>query len=333
MMATEFDIALREQVYFEALKEYEADQADTITDEIIAALVAVLLKSGMTSFADVTKKTFDAFMRKAREVLQRKLGSFNTDFVKRMQEVVAVTLTSTKETLFAATGKRITETAFNGTRGANKKLWKRITGDVVPGIGHTPSQMVQDFTTSTYALVTRTLRRAYADNWTMAQLIDELKGTADADYRNGVLRKITNQAKHVTRTLMQHAKAFLSYNLGRIVYDRYQWISTIDSATTEICRHRHMKIFEYGKGPRPPAHINCRSVIVGILGNLANQAPASFFDWIKAQPLAFLRDVLTPSEVEAITSGTAQKADFNAYKNVRKLSPEQFGKRIARMIE
>lgn len=332
-MATEFDIALREQVYFEALKEYEADKANDITDEVIAALVVLLLKSGMSSFADVTKKNFDAFIRKAREVLERKLGAVSTGLVKRLQDVLAVTLAVSKTTLQHATGNRVTEAAFNGSNGANRKLWKRITGEVVPGVGHTPTQMIKDFTTSTYATVMRTLRRAYADNWTMAQLIDELKGTKDADYRNGVLRKVTNQAKHVTRTLMQHTKAFLAYNLGRLVYDKYQWVSTIDSATTPICTHRHLKIFEYGKGPRPPAHINCRSVIVGIFGSIANQAPASFFDWIVRQPAAFLRDVLTPAEADAIASGTAKSADFNAYRNVRKLSPEQFGKRIPRMIE
>lgn len=332
-MANEFDIALREQVYFEALKEYEADQANDLTDEVIAALVAILLKSGMTTFADVTKKRFDAFMKKAREVLQRKLGSVNNDLVKRMQEVLAVTLKVSRETLQHSTGKRVTEAAFNGSNGANKKLWTRITGEVVPGVGHTPKQMLTDLANSTYTQIVRTLRMAYADNWTMEQLIRALKGTPEADFRDGVLRKITNQMRHVTRTMMQHVKAFLSYNMGRLVYDRYQWISTIDSATTPICTHRHLKIFEYGKGPRPPAHINCRSVIVGILGNLANQAPASFFDWIKAQPVAFLRDVLTPSEVEAITSGAAKRADFNAYRNVRRLSPEQFGKRIARMTE
>lgn len=327
MEPNEFDIALREQIYFEALKEYEAEQADDVTDEIMAVLIALLLKWGFTSFADVTKTQLNAFLVRAREAMKKKMFDVSAAFVKRMQTVLAVTLTVSRSAIEVSSGTRITEKSFNGSTGGNKRLWMEITRDRIPGTGHLPLEMVKDFANTTMTQMMLIVKRAYADNLSLEDTLKLIKGTKDANFKDGMMRKISNQFATVTRTIMQHMKSFLSYNLGRLVYDKYQWISTIDSVTTAICQSRHLKIYEYGKGPRPPAHYNCRSVIVGILGNLANMAPASFFDWIKAQPVNFLRDVLTPAEVRAITEGVAKRQDFNAYRNVRKLSPEQFGKR------
>lgn len=326
MEPNEFDVALREQIYFEALKDYEADEAESVTDEILAVLIALLLRSGFTSFADVTKTKLNAFLVRAREALKGQMLKMSKGFVARMQNVLAVTLTVNRHTAEYTSGKKITHKDYNGTAGGNKRLWVKLTKDAVPGTGHLPLEMLKDFANTTITQMLLTVKRAYADNWTMEELLKHLKGTPEANFKDGVLRKLTNQLKHVTRTMMQHIKAFLSYNIGRMFYDKYQWLSTIDSVTTPICRARHLRIFEYGKGPVPPAHFNCRSVIVGILGNLANQAPKSFFDWIKTQPRRFLDSVLTKAEADAITGGTARAADFNAYNNVRRMTPDQFGK-------
>lgn len=331
MEPDEFDVAIREQIYFEALKEYEADEADSIADEVVAVLIALLLKFKVTSFAELTKKQLTELISQARDKLKSKLFDVSKAFVNRMQTVLSVVLPVSKFSLEYTSGRKITEKDFNGTRGGNKRLWRRITGDFVAGTGHQPLEMLKDFANTSITQLLLVIKRAYADNLSLSETLKLINGTAEANHKDGVVRKLRNQLATVTRTMMQHMKAWLSHELGRLLYDKYQWISTIDSVTTAICQSRHLKIYEYGKGPRPPAHHNCRSVIVGIAGSIANQAPKSFFDWIKRQPARFLRDVLTPAEVEAITSEAAKAADFNAYKNVRKLSPEQFGRR-ARMI-
>jgi len=332
MEPDEYDIALREQIYFEALKEYEADEAESITDEIMVVLIMLLMSLKITSFSDMTKKELNTFVAKARVAMKDKLLDVSKSFVGRMQNVLAVTLTVSRKALEQTSGVKITDKSFNGTTGGNKRLWKKITNDTVPGTGHLPLEMVKDFANTTMTQLMLVVKRAYADNLSIADTLKLLRGTKEAGFKDGVARKLANQLKHVTRTLMQHMKAFLSYNMGRLVYDKYQWISTIDSVTTAICQSRHLRVYEYGKGPRPPAHWNCRSVIVGILGNLANQAPASFFDWLKRQPRKFLDDVLTPQEAQAISAGVAKSKDFNAYRNVKKISPDQFGKRAAMIL-
>lgn len=46
---------------------------------------------------------------------------------------------------------------------------------------------------------------------------------------------------------------------------QYQWVSTMDSRTSDICQNLHGRVFAIGQGPLPPAHINCRSTIVPVV--------------------------------------------------------------------
>jgi len=49
------------------------------------------------------------------------------------------------------------------------------------------------------------------------------------------------------------------YEANQNVTKRYQYISTLDSRTSAICRALDGQEFDYGKGPTPPQHFNCRS--------------------------------------------------------------------------
>lgn len=49
----------------------------------------------------------------------------------------------------------------------------------------------------------------------------------------------------------------------RMFTNQYQWLSVLDSRTSETCRRRHGKIYTFGDAgaPKPPAHYRCRSRI------------------------------------------------------------------------
>ena len=40
---------------------------------------------------------------------------------------------------------------------------------------------------------------------------------------------------------------------------KYKYLATLDGRTSDICRALDGQVFEVGKGPVPPMHINCRS--------------------------------------------------------------------------
>lgn len=55
------------------------------------------------------------------------------------------------------------------------------------------------------------------------------------------------------------------YSENDDLIDAVEWVATLDGKTTPICQARDGKVFPIGKGPRPPAHPNCRSTTAPVL--------------------------------------------------------------------
>lgn len=82
------------------------------------------------------------------------------------------------------------------------------------------------------------------------------------------------------------------------------WVSTLDSRTSDICIIRDGQVYPPKKGPRPPAHINCRSGTLGILngqseiwGDRASSvgpvpAKTTYPQYLRRQPAAFQDEIL-----------------------------------------
>ena len=55
------------------------------------------------------------------------------------------------------------------------------------------------------------------------------------------------------------------YEANQDVTKRYRYVATLDGKTSPICRALDGQEFEYGKGPKPPQHFNCRSTTVPVI--------------------------------------------------------------------
>ena len=56
-----------------------------------------------------------------------------------------------------------------------------------------------------------------------------------------------------------------TYEANRSITPKYQYVATLDSRTSPICRELDGQEFAYGEGPTPPQHFNCRSTIVPVV--------------------------------------------------------------------
>ena len=56
-----------------------------------------------------------------------------------------------------------------------------------------------------------------------------------------------------------------TYEANRSITPKYQYVATLDSRTSPICRELDGQEFPYGEGPTPPQHFNCRSTIVPVV--------------------------------------------------------------------
>jgi SPP1 gp7 family putative phage head morphogenesis protein len=128
-----------------------------------------------------------------------------------------------------------------------------------------------------------------------------------------------NQIMALVRTSINqvaNSASMVVYEANQDVTKKYQYVATLDSLTSPICRALDGREFEYGKGPTPPQHFNCRSKVVAVIdykglgfpelesefetrASKDGQVPANttYGQWLKDQPLKTQQDVLGPGKV------------------------------------
>lgn len=154
---------------------------------------------------------------------------------------------------------------------------------------------------------------------TTDQIVRRVVGTRANAYRDGILEISRREAQAVVRTAIAHtanqAKEEL-FAANSDIIEGVQWVSTLDSRTSPLCQSLDGKIFEIGKGIRPPAHFNCRSTVVPYLGKTSivgtrasavGQVPAdmTYSDWLKKQPRDVQDEVLGKSRADLFRNGMA----------------------------
>jgi SPP1 gp7 family putative phage head morphogenesis protein len=104
------------------------------------------------------------------------------------------------------------------------------------------------------------------------------------------------------------------YEGNQDITKKYRYIATLDTRTSAICRALDGKEFEYGKGPMPPQHFNCRSTTVPVIDYKALDIPPppegkrasmdgpvpgneTYGQWLAKQPRATQADALGPGKV------------------------------------
>lgn len=94
---------------------------------------------------------------------------------------------------------------------------------------------------------------------TVKQLI-AAGGQSTAVANNQVMALVRTSINQVANTASQQV-----YEANQDITKKYRYVATLDSRTSSICRALDGREFEYGKGPMPPQHFNCRSTTVPVI--------------------------------------------------------------------
>ena len=136
-------------------------------------------------------------------------------------------------------------------------------------------------------------------------------GQATAVADNQIITLVRTSINQVANTASQQV-----YEANQDITKKYRYVATLDTRTSAICRALDGKEFEYGKGPTPPQHFNCRSTTVPIIdpdilppsttatrASKDGQVPInqSYGEWLSKQPRS----------VQAEALGTGKVAYFN----------------------
>lgn len=176
-------------------------------------------------------------------------------------------------------------------------------------------------------LFAKTVRNGLLIGESTDKIAKDLKGTLRFG-QPGSARQIAQAGGKVTAMANRQVMALVRTSLNQVaneasqqVYEanqdvtqRYRYVATLDSRTSPICRALDGQEFEYGKGPKPPQHFNCRSTTVPVIdyealdftppapGKRAAQGgmvpeDQTYGQWLHNQSKEVKADVLGPEKV------------------------------------
>ncbi|MEJ8571254.1 minor capsid protein [Microbaculum marinum] len=187
-------------------------------------------------------------------------------------------------------------------------------------------EWVSEMETGRYIRLRDAIRIGFTEGESIDQIVRRIRGTRAAKYRDGVLDISRRSGEAMVRTAVNHTATAARNELFEQNSDLIkgvQWVSTLDSRTTEICMARDGKVYKLGSGPRPPAHINCRSTIVPVtksfreLGIDIDEVPpgtrasmngqvaqqTTYPAWLRNQPREVVEEALGPTKAKLFLDG------------------------------
>jgi SPP1 gp7 family putative phage head morphogenesis protein len=187
------------------------------------------------------------------------------------------------------------------------------------------------------------------------EIATELLGSKSLQYKDGVRTVTERGAEALVRTATNHAASVGRQSVWEEnvdIVDKVRWVSTLDSRTSPVCRERDGKTYPVDKGPRPPAHIRCRSTTVAVVksweelgfameeldagtrASINGQVPAdmTYYDWLSTQSAATQKDVLGATRYDLWKKGGVSPDRFYddgrymTLDEMRKSMPDAFAK-------
>lgn len=293
-------------------------------------------------------------LRKVLAMLRRS----DTQVVERLLQADVSTLSRTRMERLLAEMRRIIDTAYMDATGALRldleglaqyegeyqlDLFKRVlpvryeatlpsAEQILAAVNSRPFQgkllkdVYSELGASAFRKVRDTIRGGFVEGRATDQIVRDLRGRAVNGYRDGVLSQNRRAVEAVVRTATNHtantAREYV-YERNSDLIGKVRWNSTLDGRTTLICMARDGKVYDPGKGPRPPAHFNCRSSTSPVLkswrdlgfdiddlppasrASMNGQVPADqdYDQWLRKQPKGFQDDVLGRRKAQLFRSG------------------------------
>ena len=182
-----------------------------------------------------------------------------------------------------------------------------------------------------------TVRQGFIEQMTTDQIVRKIRGTKAKGYSDGIIEIDRRQAEAVVRTAISHTAGFTRdrfYEGNTDLIKAVQWVSTLDTRTSEPCRirdnlryqpvdHRPIGHAVPWLGGPGRLHWNCRSSSVPItkswreLGlNIDDFSPTtrasmdgqvaadmSYADWIKKQPASRQDQILGADRGKLLRDG------------------------------
>jgi SPP1 gp7 family putative phage head morphogenesis protein len=287
------------------------NRADADVVDIIKVRVAKIAERGYDT-GPATTKRLNAVLDAIREVTAQAYADAGKELTAQLTDFVIYErdwqIAQIEQPLPVAV-QVIQPTAEVVTAAALKRPFQgRLLKEWLAGVEEAKAARVRD-----------AIRLGLVEGETIDQMVRRIRGTRPRQYQDGLLEIDRRGAAAMVRTAVNHtsnAARDSVFAANDFLLNGVRWVSTLDARTTPICQARDGKVYPTNSGPRPPAHIGCRSATVAALkswrelglniddvpaptrASLNGQVPGdlTYGEWLKRQPAAFQDDVLGTSK-------------------------------------
>lgn len=353
-----YDIATRLQVYTEGVKVQYAREFNFVLMKLRDVLEKNLRRVRYKTLDGLTKAELNKLVLTLRESQSKVYSAYTSQIIEQLKAFMAVDLEVNRRAWVTGyieldddeddeivsdnaaiqfmldNGEKDSNPLFGiaAVTGSNDRIWSQVTNTPIPANGLYLLPFIKTFATSAQAGIENIIRKAWANRWTVEQTLTEILGTDGA--RQGTpsqFSRISAQNAAVVHTAVAHVAAVAAAGVASVLFARYAWYSVMDASTTEICRSRNRKIYRFGSGPLPPAHIRCRSHTAPYYG-ASDFADETFYTWLIRQPDNVQNDLLGEEDATELRSGAIQAKDMTRYETDRPLTLAEFRRRINEIL-
>lgn len=318
-MPSEVDAFTRQQVYFEAVKENEAESfSDEIAALIGALILAELLALKVKRLSELSRREFGKLITRVIAAVKRELNALSKAAQKNLRGVFDVDAEVTAAIMEELAGEKKTP------RQSAPALWEEMNNSIMPSVGEPATAFLAGYYTKVLLDLRRHLQAAFVDNLSITEFMRVITG--------GLLAKWQRDFKATTRTYLQYATNWLSQAIGKLYTDTYEWISVLDAGTTDICRSRAGRFYRYGEGPLPPAHYNCRSKTRPVLETKEPSKVLTFYAWVTRQPPPIQDAALGRKMADQLRKGNVGAKEIVEFVPVGKLTAAQYRTKVASIL-
>lgn len=292
-MPTLADKIIRHQVYLEGLKYGALSSANPLLVGMERDIRASLVGITSEGLGTLSKAALLKLIRTLRTSILRRYSIYTDSLLKFLQEFMLVEF-GVMSSIFASEDQIADDEREREKQGLPFALpsensnaltaiwWPRVAKSILPANGIALDAFVQALGPAAAIAGAQTLLRAASNR-------DSLDDTLTAV--TALRTRLEAQNRAVLATALQSVSAQSQAAFAKIVgISEYEWVSILDSRTSEICRSRSGLRYRYGRGPLPPAHPNCRSMIVPVVDGKAINNP-TFKDWTQGLPTKVRTDM------------------------------------------
>lgn len=339
-----FNMLFRHQVYLEGVKLDFAANYRVMLRKLYDEFAKYIGQSRYHSLDGYTRAEFRQYIQRFQRAQQIFYSEYTAKLIALLKAFVVVNLDVTSSIFEAATNQTTLQrsrdpqagdkpplyplAATRNTKSGADKLWAQILPEIIPANGMTISEMLRSFGDRSSTEVIRRLMVGYANGETTNEVMSAIAGDPTVNYRDGLFAKLNAQNTALVAIALQQLSNLSQAAVASVHFNRYQWVSILDSRTTPICRERNGNIYTYGDGPLPPAHYGCRSKDVPLVGDELHDIPDTFDEWLRTQPEAVLTSMLGASLAAKVIDEDPSVTDLTLNDVTKNLTLDQFQSKI-----